>query len=264
MSVARFSCPQFFDPSLRTPQHSVYEEGVGISCYLRHDPRDQPHQRLGQCVLDPEGPLEGGERYFHLLPFPILARALGHQSDPDLCQLLLQLLAAVCQVPEEPPCRILPESRFAKQFAHQADLRDVGSGELVGDGDAVGRADEVKLHPVDAERAPPHPPSALETRRLRDLSWAQHLQERGVYEEGLGISHQIGEDLSAQSLHSKRRSFLRRRWKEEGARSTTPGNSSEKKREASLRKDRSLSRPRSCWKRARVRISESESFLSAS
>jgi hypothetical protein len=127
MRVARFSCPQFFDPSFRTPQHSVHEKGVGIGCYLRHDPRDQPDQRLGQRVLNPEGPLEGGERYFHLLPFPILAGALAHQSDPDLCQLLLQLLGAVGQVPEEPPCRILPESRFAKQFAYQADLRDVGS-----------------------------------------------------------------------------------------------------------------------------------------
>jgi hypothetical protein len=36
---------------------------------------------------------------------------------------------------------------------------------------------------------------------------------------------------------------------------------SEKKRAASLRKDRSLSTLRSCWKSARVMTSESESFL---
>ncbi len=60
----------------------------------------------------------------------------------------------------------------------------------------------------------------------------------------------------------KRRSFFTRRWKEEGARPTTPGNKCEKNLAASLRKERSLSTPRSCWKRASVRTSESESRLS--
>jgi hypothetical protein len=41
--------------------------------------------------------------------------------------------------------------------------------------------------------------------------------------------------------------------------SATPRNSSEKNREASRKNERSLSTPRSCCKRAKVIISESES-----
>src|SRR5215210_1869304 len=59
----------------------------------------------------------------------------------------------------------------------------------------------------------------------------------------------------------KRLSFLTRRWKEDGWKPTMPGNRCEKNRSQSLRKERSLSTPRSCCKSARARTSESESFL---
>jgi hypothetical protein len=52
-----------------------------------------------------------------------------------------------------------------------------------------------------------------------------------------------------------------RRCNEEGWRPSTPGKRWEKKRVASRKKERSDSIPLSCWKSARVRTSESESFL---
>ncbi|PLS84839.1 MAG: hypothetical protein CYG60_15800 [Actinobacteria bacterium] len=63
---------------------------------------------------------------------------------------------------------------------------------------------------------------------------------------------------------TKRPSFLTRRCNEEGCIPTTPGKRWAKKRWMSRRKDLSLSMPRSCCKSARVRTSESESFLSDS
>src|SRR5215210_429579 len=60
---------------------------------------------------------------------------------------------------------------------------------------------------------------------------------------------------------SKCRSLRIRRWKEEGCSPATPGNRCEKKRPASRTNERSDSIPLSCWKRARVMTSESESLL---
>jgi hypothetical protein len=59
----------------------------------------------------------------------------------------------------------------------------------------------------------------------------------------------------------KLRSFLILRCKEEGARPITPGKRCEKILAASRTKARWLSIPRSCWNKARVMTSESESFF---
>src|SRR5215217_2051444 len=67
MSVARTSCPQFFDAPLRPAQQPVDVAAVGVGCYLSGDPGDQTPQRLGQRPVHPEDTLEGREAHLHLL-----------------------------------------------------------------------------------------------------------------------------------------------------------------------------------------------------
>src|ERR687898_3005987 len=68
--VLQGSCPQLLDAPLRTTQHPVDDERVGVGCHLRRDPGDQPHQGLGQGLPDPEDPLEARTADLHLLPYP--------------------------------------------------------------------------------------------------------------------------------------------------------------------------------------------------
>src|SRR5688572_8653587 len=55
------SCPQLLDAPLRTSQLSVYQKGVGVGRHLGCDPCGQSHQRGGQGLPEPEGPLETPE-----------------------------------------------------------------------------------------------------------------------------------------------------------------------------------------------------------
>src|SRR5215210_454269 len=200
MSVARMSCPQTLYPTLCSAQQPVDVEPVGVGCYLRHNPGRKPHQSLGQRAFDPEDPLERRERYLNLLPCAVLAGALGHQSDSCTGQRLTQLLASVRQIAKEPPRQTFPELRTAEQFTDQADFRNVGRGKFVGEGHTVCGAQQMQLHSIDGERSPPHPRRSLKALRLRNLARVQYFQERGVDEEGLGLSNQLGQDLPAQWL----------------------------------------------------------------
>src|SRR5215210_125032 len=201
MSVARFSCPQLLDARLRTTQTPVDQERVGVGCYLRRDPGCQPYQRGGQRLAQAKDPLEARDGDLYVLPGPVAPfRALGSQEDANLRQGLPQILASVGQVSQEPPRHFASQSRLGNEFLSQANVCDVGGGEFVGDGDAAGGAEEVQLNSVDAERTPPHPRGSIETRRLRNLARMQDFEQGGVYEQGLRIAHQFGEDLAAQGL----------------------------------------------------------------
>jgi hypothetical protein len=73
----------------------------------------------------------------------VLVGPLGHQADPTFGQRSPQGFASVSEiVSEELAGEIVSEVRLGEQFLRQAHLRDVGGGELVGEGDAVGGADE--------------------------------------------------------------------------------------------------------------------------
>jgi hypothetical protein len=200
MSVARMSGPQTLYPALRPAQQPVDVAAVSVGTDLRHDPARQPYQGLGQSAFDPEDPLESGERYLRLLPHSVLAGALGHQRDSYSRQSLTQLLALVGQVSEESPRQIFPEVRTTNQFTNQSDFRYVGRAQFVGDGHAVGGAQQMQLHPIDGEGTPPYPRCSVEACRLIDLARMQYLQKRRVYEEGFGLSDQLGQDLLAQGL----------------------------------------------------------------
>src|SRR5829696_9202329 len=194
------SCPQLLDAALLPSQQPVDVEPIGVGCYLCHDPGRKPYQGLGKRAFDPEDPLENGERYLCLLPHSVLAGALCNQRDSGASQRLTQLFASVGQVAKQPPGRSFPEPCTTEQFAGQSDLREVGRGQLVGEGHTVGRAQEVKLHSVEGERSPPNPCCSLKPSRLLYLARMQYLKERGVYKEGLGLSDQLGDDLFPQGL----------------------------------------------------------------
>src|SRR5215204_1417094 len=202
MSVARNSGPKLLDAALRTTQQPVDVEPVGIGGDLRRDPGGQPSERLGQRALHPEDALEGSEAYLHLLAdWWATVRLLGGRRNIDIRKLICELCAAVCQISQEPTGDdALIETCSGQKLPHQEHIRDVGGCKLVGDGHAVGRADEVQLHPVESERSPPNPRSSLETRRLGNLTRVQYFQERRVYEEGLGLSDQLGQHCAAQGF----------------------------------------------------------------
>ena len=58
----------------------------------------------------------------------------------------------------------------------------------------------MKLHPVDAERAPSHPCGPIETRRLLNLARMKDLKQCRVYDQGLRIAHQLGHDSTSKRL----------------------------------------------------------------
>src|SRR5215207_1378140 len=154
------SCPQFLDATLRAPQHPVEQKGVSVSADLRRDPGSQPSERCGQSLTQAKDPLEARKSDLYVLPHsaPPLG-SLGRQKDADLCQGSPQILAAVGQVSQEPPRYPLPQSRrLVDEFLGQADVCDVGRGELVGDSTPIGRPKNVPLHPIAAHGAPPPPP----------------------------------------------------------------------------------------------------------
>jgi hypothetical protein len=158
MNVARFSCPQLLDAPLWTIQTPVDQERVGVGRYLRRDPGCQPDERGGQSLAQAKDPLEAREGDLYVLPRPVPPfGALGSQEDADLCQGLSQSLASVGQVSQELPPHFLSQSRLVEEFLGQGDVGDVGGGKFVGDGDAVGGAEEVQLNPVDAEGTPTYP-----------------------------------------------------------------------------------------------------------
>jgi hypothetical protein len=77
------------------------------------------------------------------------------------------------------------------------------------------------LNPIDAEGTPTYPRSSIETRRLRNyLARVQDSEHKVESMSKLSPCHppELGEDLAAQGLHSKRLSLLTRRLKEEGCR----------------------------------------------
>ena len=49
----------------------------------------------------------------------------------------------------------------------------------------------MEFDPIDAEGAPPHPRSPIESCRLRDLARVKNLQQGGIYDYGLRVSHQL-------------------------------------------------------------------------
>src|SRR5215212_7438875 len=99
----------------------------------------------------------------------------------------------------------------------------------------------MQLNPVNTEGAPSHPGGTREASRLPELARVQHREQGRIDEQRL--------------------SLRKRRCNEEGARPIIPGKRCEKNLEASRRKDRWLSMPRSCWNKASVMTSESESFF---
>src|SRR5215203_184607 len=265
MCVVRFSCPQLLDAPLRTSQRPVDRQGIGVGCYLGHDPGGQPHEGGRQRLAQAEYPLQAGDGDLHSLPesTPPLGW-LRQQKDVHLGQGLLQPLASVGQVPQEPPRYSIVQSRLGEELLGQGDVGDVGRGEFVGEWDPIiGGADEVQLHPVDAARTPPHPRRPGEARALRDLPGVQNRKQSGVDEQSLRVADHLVEDVPPQgfqkTLELPRLSFLTLRCNEEGCSpTTTPGNRWEKNLWASRKNERSLSTPRSCWKRARAMTSESE------
>ena len=190
-------------------------KAVGIGADLRRDPARQPHQGRRQGLSEPEHPLEAREGDLYTLPLAALVGPLGHQGDPAFGQGVPQRFASVGQVPQEPSREIFCEVRLVDEFLRQAHFCHVGGGELVGDGHPVRRAQEVQLHPVDAERTPPHPPRSRETRGLSDLARMQRGQQGGVDQKGFRIAYQLADDLPAQGLQ-KAPGFLTLRCKEEG------------------------------------------------
>src|SRR5919199_4785996 len=58
----------------------------------------------------------------------------------------------------------------------------------------------MEFHSVDAEGAPSHPRGPLESRSLRDLARMENLQQGRVDDQGLRISHQLGQDCASQGF----------------------------------------------------------------
>src|SRR3954454_17396667 len=54
--------------------------------------------------------------------------------------------------------------------------------------------------PVDAEGTPPHPRGTIESCRLRNLARVKDLQQRGIHDHGLRISHQLGQHDASQGF----------------------------------------------------------------
>src|ERR687897_2401590 len=159
------SCPQLLDAPLRTIQLAVDQERVGVGRYLRRDPGSQPDERDGQSLAQAKDPLEARDGDLYVLPRPVAPfRALSSQEDANLFQGLPQILASVGQISQELPRHFVSQSRLVEEFLGQGDICDVGGGEFVGDGDAVGGAQEVQLNPIDAEGTPTSPRGSIETR----------------------------------------------------------------------------------------------------
>src|SRR5215210_2914058 len=199
MSVAGISGPQLLDATLRTIKMPVNQQGVGVGADLRRDPGGQPHEGLRQRLPQTKDSLQARKADLYSLsePTPPLGW-FGTQEDAYLGQSLPQFLAPVGQVAQESASYPLCQLRLVDEFFGQSDVCDVCGGELVGERDPIGGADEVQLHPVDAERTPPHPCRPTETRTLRSLPGVQHRKQRRVHEHRLWVPDHLGEDLPPQ------------------------------------------------------------------
>src|SRR5215208_2831379 len=102
--------------------------------------------------------------------------------------------------PQEPPRYSIPQSRLGEKLLGQGDVGDVGRGEVVGERDPIGGADEVLLHPVDAEGPPPHPRRPGEARALRDLPGVQNRKQSRVDEQRLRVADHLVEDVPPQGF----------------------------------------------------------------
>src|SRR5215208_6143576 len=196
------SCPQLLDPPLRTTHHPVDVKSVGVSRYLGRYPARQSNNGRRQRLTQAENSLQARKGDLYLLPYSgsLATGFAGHQHDPQLGQFLLQVLAAVGEIRQEPPRYLLAQPRLLQKLLGQANLRDVGRGELVGDGNTVRGAKQVQLDPINAEGAPPHPGSPIESRRLGDLARVEDLKQGGIHDHGLRISHQFGHDGAPQGF----------------------------------------------------------------
>src|SRR5215207_986396 len=205
MSVARILGPQLLDATVGTIQVPVNQERVGVGADLGRDPDCQSHQRGSQRLAQTEYPFQAGEGDLYVLPHsaPPL-RWLGRQEDIYLGQGYPQLFATVGEISEHPACHLLSQFRLLQQLFSQGDIRYVCRRKLVGDGHPVCGTQHMQLHAVDRKGAPPYPRSSRRgippACRLRNLARMQNLQQSGVYEQGLRISYELGDDLSPQEL----------------------------------------------------------------
>src|SRR3712207_5374150 len=193
MSVVRFSCPQLLNTALRAPQNPVDVETVGVGRYLGRDPGSQPDESGGQSLAQTKDPLQTRKSDLYVLSHsaPSLG-SLGGQKDANFGQGIPQILATVGQVCQERPRYPLPQCRLVDEFFGEGDVRYVGCGELVRDGHPVGRTEQVQLHPVDAEGAPPYPPGSRKARRLPNLTRMENFQQRRINEQGLRLTYELG------------------------------------------------------------------------
>src|SRR5215210_1231524 len=263
MYVARISCPQLLDLPLETTQQTVDQERVGVGCDLRRDPPRQSYEGRRQRFAQAKDSLEARESYLDALPYSGSTLCpLGSQEDACFGQLLAQILAAVSEVCQEPPR--YPVSQLlciGQELFRELDIDDVGGGEFVGERNAVGRAQQMQLHPVDAESSPPHPRRTIEARSLRNLARVDDRKERRI--DAQGFPGRLPVRRVTNALRAPRRVgvFLP---SGETRKSTSRQRLTEKVREKAggVSEEGSLALyPRSCWKSARVMTSESESFL---
>src|SRR5215217_7219410 len=63
------SCPQLLNLPLRTTQHPVDHESVGVGCYLGCDPGSQPNKRGGQSLAQAKDSLEARKSDLYVLPY---------------------------------------------------------------------------------------------------------------------------------------------------------------------------------------------------
>src|SRR5215213_11828785 len=186
MCVARISCLQLLDLPLETTQQTVDQERVSVGCDLRRDPPRQSYEGRRQRFAQAKDSLEARESYLDALPYSGSTLCpLGSQEDACFGQLLAQILAVVSEVCQEPPR--YPVSQLlciGQELFRKLDIGDVGGGEFVGERNAVGRAQQMQLYPVDAESSPPHPCRTIEARSLRNLARVDDRKERRIDEQG--------------------------------------------------------------------------------
>jgi hypothetical protein len=150
MSVARISSPQLLDVTLRTTQQAIDQERVGVGADLRRDPASQPDERPRQSFAQAEDPLETRKKAISIRcltpPGRLCACSLWSRI-PTSEEGLLEIFAAVGEVPKKAPRHTVSESRLLEEFFGESELRDVvGGRELVGDRYPVGSStDEVEL-----------------------------------------------------------------------------------------------------------------------
>ncbi len=153
-----------------------------------------PTKVVASVFAQTKDPLETRESYLDALPYPgSTICPLGGQEDACLSQLLAQILAAVSEICQEPPRYPLSQVLcIGQKLFGELDIGDVGSGELVGERNAVGRTQQMQLlHPVNAETSPPHPPCAIEACSLRNLARVDDRKECRIDQQGFRVTYQF-------------------------------------------------------------------------